>query len=269
MSKQKKDSPQLIIAGVVGNNIETKKDAKENSSNIELRSGEVQELMNRPPGLILKSGITVILMLVIVFFALSSFLTYPEQLTTTAKLFPAMPMECVESPIDGRLAWVINGLNRDVKKGDTLAMICHSADTMYLTSKVNGRAYLTDVLERNMIVKAGQSLFKIAEVINKKQTRKVHGVIYLPIDSVLVLKSGQIAEVNYKGASFPFQISEFGSIANKEGKYPISITFVDSLNNFNNIESENCMAMIKMSNQTVFEKFFAKQLNILNKYRVP
>ena len=142
MSKQKKDSPQLIIAGVVGNNIETPKDAKENSSNIELRSGEVQELMSRPPGIILKSGITVILMLVIVFFALSSFLTYPEQLTTTAKLFPAVPMECVESPIDGKLAWVINGLNRDVKKGDTLAMICHSADTMYLTSKVDGRAYI-------------------------------------------------------------------------------------------------------------------------------
>ena len=245
MSKQKKDSPQLIIAGVVGNNIETPKDAKENSSNIELRSGEVQELMSRPPGIILKSGITVILMLVIVFFALSSFLTYPEQLTTTAKLFPAVPMECVESPI------------------------CHSADTMYLTSKVDGRAYLTDVLERNMIVKAGQSLFKIAEVVNKKQTRKVHGVIYLPIDSVLVLKSGQIAEVNYKGVSFPFQISEFGSIANKEGKYPISLTFVDSLNIFTNIESENCMTMVRMSNQTVFDKFFAKQLNILDKYRVP
>jgi len=263
MSKRENNKPQIRVAGVVS------KPEKENKKKIELRSGEVQELIGRPPAAILKSGITVILFFVVSFFISSFFIVYPEQMTATAKLFPSMDIDCVNSPSDGRLLWVIDNMNADVAKGDTLAKIInYSADTSCLVSSVDGHAFKADVLEKNMDIKAGQRLFFISRTVNIGQKHEIHGVIYLPIDSISVLRLGQVAEVNYKGFSYPFVVSEFGSIANDEGKYPITVSYVDSLNLFNNVEPETCVAKIKMSNQTVFEKFFAKRLNVLNKYKI-
>lgn len=197
MSKREKESPKLIIAGVVGNNKEATKETKGNNLNIELRSGEVQELMSRPPGVILKSGITIILVLVIVFFASSYFIVYPEKMTTTATLFPSMDIECVEAPIDGRLAWVLEGMDTDVKKGDTLAIVvCQPADTLCFTSMNDGHAFKADVLERNMDVKAGQHLFYISKIDTNEQKHEVRGVIYLPADSSSILRLGQVVDIN-------------------------------------------------------------------------
>jgi len=79
----------------------------------------------------------------------------------------------------------------------------------------------------------------------------------------------QTTEIEYKGHSYSFVISEVGNITNEEGKIPISISYVDSFYSFKNIETEKCMAKISLSEQTVFEKFFAKRLNFLNRYKIP
>lgn len=263
MNKQEKNAPQPYVVGVVSKTIEDGK------TKIELRSGEVQELMGRPPSAILKSGITIILILVVSFFVSSLFLVYPEQMTVTAKLFPSMDIEYMDSPFDGHLVWVTDSMNTDVAEGDTLAMIVrHPADTICLVCHVEGHAYKADFMEKNMTIVAGQRLFCVSKTDNADQKHNVNGVIYLPYDSSSVLKLGQIANVNYKGASFPFVIAEFGKIANEEGKQPIRITYIDSLNYFNNIEPEICVAVIQKSTQTIFEKFFAKRLNILNNYKI-
>ena len=259
MSKQEKNEPCVVISG-------KKKEAKDQ---IELRSGEVQELMTRPPSAILKSGITVVLIFVVVLFVSSYFIVYPEQMTGTAKLFPAMEVEYMDAPSDGHLLWVTDSMNTNVKKGDTLAVISHYSDTTCLVCHVDGHAFKADVLERNMDVKAGQHLFYISLTDDDEQKREVRGVIYLPADSSSVLRIGQVVDINYKGISYPFVIKEFGSIANEKGRHPISISYVDSLRLFKNIEPEVCMAKIQSSNQTIFDKFFAKRLNLLDKYKVP
>ncbi len=262
MNRQKKNPNQSAS--------ETEKfQEKEGEQRIELRSGEVQELMTRPSGAILKSGITVILVLVLAFFASSLFISYPEEMNTTAKLFPSLDIEHLDAPSDGHLIWVVDSMSIDVKKGDTLAQVVHhTVDTICIVCHVDGHAFKADALERNIDIKAGQHLFYVSKDNTDGKKREVHGVIYLPRDSCSVLRLGQTTEVNFNGFSCPFVITEFGRIANEEGRYPIGITYVDSLNLFNNVEPERSFVTIKMSNQTVFEKFFAKQLNFLNRYKI-
>lgn len=264
MNKQEKNKPSVVVSGVV------KSKKKEAKDQIELRSGEVQELMTRPASTILKSGITIILFFVVVLLTFSYFIVYPEQMTVKAKLFPALEVEYMNAPSDGHLLWLTDSMATNVKKGDTLAILIHNqADTMCLVCHVDGQAFKVDVLERNMDVRAGQHLFFISKANNDEQKHEVRGVIYLNSDSSSVLRFGQVVDINYKGISYPFVIKEFGSIANDKGKYPISISYVDSLKLFKNIEPEVCIAKIQTSNQTIFEKFFAKRLNVLDKYRIP
>jgi len=264
MSKQENEQMQFVVASVSG-----KSKKNEDSTKIELRSGEVQELMNRPPAAILRSGITVIFFFVVLFFAASFFIVYPDKMTTTVKLYPSMDIDYVNSSIDGRLLWVIDSMNIAVAQGDTLAKIlCFPTDTVYVISTVDGYAFKVDVLVPNMDIKAGQHLFCISKTDNVGQTHKVCGAIYLPADSASILRIGQLLEISFHGRTYPFVISEFGEIVNEDGDYPIMISFIDSLNRINNVEPVTCSAKILMSNQTIFEKFFAKRMNIFDKYKI-
>lgn len=260
MSKKERNKSEVVLVRA-SNNKEI--DPK---TNIELRSGEVQELMSRPPSTILRTGITIILLFVVSFFVASFYMVYPEQMTVMVKLFPSVDVEYVNSPTDGHLLWVIDNMNADVAKGDTLALIVQQpADTICLVSLVDGQAFKTDVLEKNMIITTGQRLFCMSKTSIDERKHKVHGFFYLPVDSSSVLKMGQKVEVNHKGCSYSFLITEFGRIANDEGRIPINISYIDSLGLFANIETETCVARIRTSSQTIFEKFFAKRLNFLDK----
>lgn len=264
MSKQINEQTQLLVASV-----SCESENKEESTKIELRSGEVQELMRRPPAAILRSGITVIFFFVVLFFTASFFIVYPDNVIKTAKLYPSMDIDYVNSSIDGRLLWVIDSMNTAVTQGDTLAkMLCFPTDTVYVISPIDGHAFKVDVLEPNMDIKAGQHLFCISKTDNVGQTHKVCGAIYLPADSASMLRLGQLLEISFHGRTFPFVISEFGKIFNEEGEYPIMISFIDSLNCINNVEPVTCSAKIQMSNQTIFEKFFAMRMNIFDKYKI-
>jgi len=269
MDKQEQGHPQTVVASVVAKANKKDKAAKAEEEKIELRSGEVQELMGRPPSAILKSGITVILVFVVMFFSASFFIVYPERIAVTARLFPSEDVTYMNSPADGRLLWVIDSMSAEVSAGDTLARIAlHNADTACIVCNADGRVFKTDVLEKNMEVCSGQPLFHLSEKGSGSMLHEVRGVIYLPADSFSVLRIGQKANIMYKGHSHPFVITEFGKIANDEGRYPVSISRVDSLGLFDNVEPEVCLATVQVANQTVFEKFFAKRFNIVDKYRV-
>lgn len=111
-------------------------------------------------------------------------------------------------------------------------------------------------------------MFYISEKEDSLHENKIYGVIYLPFDSIPILRVGQVTEVYYEGLSYPFLISDFGNIANEEGKFPISLIYVDTMNIFTIIKQENCIAKIQMSNQTIYKKLFAHRLNILNSYKI-
>lgn len=262
MNKQENIKSQIVVAGSTNKK-------KEPNTIIELRSAEVQELMNKPPSAILKSGISVILFLVISFFVSSFYVVYPERMTIMAELLPSAEIEYINSLSDGYLLWVIDSMKTKVAKGDTLIkMIQFTSDTVCIVNQTDGYAYKMDVLEKNMNIKSGQQLFCISRNIDDYKKHEVNGIIYLPRDSASFLKQGQVFELNYKGSSYLFFIKDFGRIANSDGRYPIKITYVDSLGIFNSIQSEICIAQASISNQTVFQRFFARQLNFKNKYKL-
>lgn len=96
---------------------------------IELRSEEVQEVMNRIPPAILRYGIGVLATVVVVLLVGSALFSYPETVQVEVTLMTESPPIYLKSPQTGRIEklYVKNGLQ--VKKGDILAIMENLADT--------------------------------------------------------------------------------------------------------------------------------------------
>lgn len=96
---------------------------------IELRSEEVQEVMNKVPPAILRYGIGILATVVLVLLLGSVFFRYPETVETKLTLTTKDPPVYVKSQYGGRIEklYVWNGDN--VKKGDVLGVIENLADT--------------------------------------------------------------------------------------------------------------------------------------------
>lgn len=96
---------------------------------IELRSEEVQEVMNRVPPAILRYGIGVLLCIVLILIAGSALFRYPETVETEFTLTTRNPPAYIQSKGGGRLErlYVANG--QQVRQGDVLAVIENVART--------------------------------------------------------------------------------------------------------------------------------------------
>lgn len=96
---------------------------------IELRSEEVQEVMNRVPPSILRYGIGVLATIVGVLLAGSALFRYPETVEVEVVLSPLNPPAYIKSTDGGRLETLYTANGQQVKKGDVLAVMENVADT--------------------------------------------------------------------------------------------------------------------------------------------
>ena len=108
---------------------------KEKYRNIELRSEEVQEVMNRVPPAILRYGIGILASIVIVLLVGSALFRYPETVQVEVTLSPRNPPAYIKCTNGGKLEslYVTNG--QQVRKGDVLAImenIAHTEDILRL-----------------------------------------------------------------------------------------------------------------------------------------
>ena len=96
---------------------------------IELRSEEVQEVMNRVPPSILRYGIGILATIVMVLLIGSALFSYPESVQVEVTLSPRNPPAYIKCTTDGKLEslYVTNG--QQVRKGDVLAVMENSAHT--------------------------------------------------------------------------------------------------------------------------------------------
>lgn len=96
---------------------------------IELRSEEVQEVMNRVPPTILRYGIGILATIVMVLLIGSALFSYPETVQVEVTLSPRNPPAYIKCTIGGKLEslYVTNG--QQMKKGDVLAVMENSAHT--------------------------------------------------------------------------------------------------------------------------------------------
>lgn len=96
---------------------------------IELRSEEVQEVMNKVPPAILRYGIGILATIVLVLLVGSAFFRYPETIQVEVTLTTLNPPAYIKSVNSGKLErlYAVNG--QAVKKGDILAVMENVANT--------------------------------------------------------------------------------------------------------------------------------------------
>lgn len=96
---------------------------------IELRSEEVQEVMNQIPRAILRYGITVLLVIVMTLLVFSAFFSYPDSIDAEFTLTTQTPPAYILAKSSGRIEELYNGNGQSVKEGSILGIINNVAET--------------------------------------------------------------------------------------------------------------------------------------------
>ncbi len=108
------------------------------SNDIEIRSEEVQEILTRIPGWIVRWGITVIFITVGLLLLASWFIKYPDTISANVVLTTQTPPVEMIARSSGRLNFFVKDYE-EVKEGEFLALIenpSHADDIFYLISKL-------------------------------------------------------------------------------------------------------------------------------------
>lgn len=94
---------------------------KENKLNIELRSEDVQDILNRPPNWMIRWGNTLLIIIILAGLLLSYFIKYPDVITGRAKISTNIPPVFVTSKVSGRLKSLHIQNGGEVNEGQLLA----------------------------------------------------------------------------------------------------------------------------------------------------
>ena len=101
---------------------------KEELSKIEIRSEEVQEILGKPPRWIIRSGITVILVVVLSILAGSWFFKYPDIITSQITLITENPPATLQAKSSGKITQIFYKENSNVQKDSVIAIIENTAN---------------------------------------------------------------------------------------------------------------------------------------------
>ena len=117
----------------------------EEHERIEIRSEEVQEILNTPPKWIVRWGTTIAVVTVIFMGVVSYIVKYPDVIQAAVVLTSAIPPESVNAKIDGNVVEFVN--DRDpVVNGQLVAMMESTADLndmLYLDTMLQALVYMT------------------------------------------------------------------------------------------------------------------------------
>ena len=119
---------------------------EEKEESIELNSEEFQEILAKTPSWILRCGITLVLIIVILFLAGSALFKYPDVIQASVTLTGTIPPARIKANTTGVLLEIYVKNNQKVKKGEYLAVIQNPAnmqDMKYI------KQYLSDYLNNN------------------------------------------------------------------------------------------------------------------------
>lgn len=95
---------------------------------IELRSEEVQEVMEQVPSWILRWGITVIALILVAIIVGSFFFRYPETLNAPITVTSSTPPVEIYAKVSGKMERIMQNNRQSVKKNDVIAVIESSAE---------------------------------------------------------------------------------------------------------------------------------------------
>ncbi|SNR14278.1 HlyD family secretion protein [Tenacibaculum jejuense] len=112
----------------------------QNSQDTEIRSEEVQEILNKVPSWMIRYGNMLILLLIIILLFISWFVKYPDVIKTQVMVTTAIPPEKIYAKNSGKFEVLLANEGTEVKEGEVLAVIKNSAsykDVLFLKSVVD------------------------------------------------------------------------------------------------------------------------------------
>jgi multidrug efflux pump subunit AcrA (membrane-fusion protein) len=92
-------------------------------NDLNLRSEEIQDIMQKPPAWIIRWGITTVFIIILMGLFLSWLIKYPEIISGAAKLTTRVPPIKIISQTSGKMTQLFVKDGQDVKEGDILAEI--------------------------------------------------------------------------------------------------------------------------------------------------
>ncbi len=91
--------------------------------NPEIRSGEIDEILGKTPGRIIRSGIAVFFVVIIVFLAGSWFFKYPDTIVGPVEITSDRPPAEIKARTSGKIDTIFVVNNQKVSKGELLGII--------------------------------------------------------------------------------------------------------------------------------------------------
>lgn len=236
-------------------------ETKHKITNIELRSEEVQELMGRIPPVILRVGITVILVFAILIIIASNFIKYPDTISVPIVINNVNILTEVKTEKTGQII-DFRKVRCHVDKGDTLAKIVaedvNDIDTTYICSPFTGIVYPCDLFQEKDYVYKGEDLFFVVDSIRKKIIAKAS----IPITLKKKIKIGMPVESSINNIALLGRVTLIAEYANpNNGTYVVTLEFETprELTNFV-VWNFHTVGKLKITEQTVFKRFFANKI---------
>lgn len=232
------------------------------NTNIELRSEEVQELMGKIPPIILRVGISVILIFIVLIFILSHYIKYPDIITVEATLRNTNYAIDIRNTQEGFVQSEIQECVRHVAKGDRLAVITQNYGEEIceevITSPVAGVVYPCDYFCENEYVSATTKLYTVANIIYSKVTAKT----FVARDIKDRIHVGMKANAVVNGTKMSGKITHITRFANIQNETYAVLIELDNLSEPVNeiIWDYHTTVNITLGECSVFDKFFADKL---------
>lgn len=126
-------------------------------------SEEVQEVLNRMPPWLERSGNLLLLALLVICLILAYLIRYPDVITVTAKITEDRPPSTGLAPVSGAVGQILTPDQTSVKGGAAVLTLTDSAGLLHtLTAPASGPLYYLRLLRPGDPLQAGMPLFTIA-----------------------------------------------------------------------------------------------------------
>ncbi|MBO4846767.1 MAG: hypothetical protein J5525_10710 [Lachnospiraceae bacterium] len=220
---------------------------------IELKSEEVQELMDKKPSCVLRYGIGVVLLLLGCSFVASKFVPYPDELKVIVTLSPNVNTKKFVNTRDVEVLYIIPYLKSNVCSGDTLGVFAYENDTITYVSPYNGMAYISGGYNCGDFIKSGNLTILVSDC--EIRTSTIYARSFVDVESAKKIRCGMIMTTEENKDIYV--VKELSSIPDENGFYTI-VYKKDSKQSKIIMTQQETIGYITLDDSNVYDRFFAQ-----------
>jgi hypothetical protein len=187
---------------------------KAKSSDIELRSEKVRNIIGQIPPFLVRSGMGVIAVVVVLALAVCYFIPYYETAEGSVEILSIPGSVICVSPSHGTVHFEIEGNESAVNRGDTIGYIRTADSIIRLTADISGKLSLN--VKQDETIVAGETIY----AITPNPISGVYGRVLLPYEYKAKIIEGQQVRIELAG----FPSNEYGTLQGVVGEiYPLVV----------------------------------------------